>query len=401
MTRRGWWNAATAAIAVALCAALCAANWGGAQQSAPGAAHAPQLIPRTEQERERTYQQHHRVMVNVDVRDESGAPVEGLGAADFTVLAGGAPQKIARLAAADESGAAKSAQVLVVVDAMDDTADELSDYGVDLDHFLRSGPGPVPISLLVLTHTGLQKVAWSTDVGAMMAAYARAVKQEHGMSCTVQRGEEDLSSKLYNLAESPDFVPAGRHSEALGECMSQRFRIAVDSLKKIAAEERQTAGRAVVVWLGSGWPVPTVKGMELLDARERERFFEQVVELSDTLRDSRLTLNAVWRRGPDRVFDLQLAEWDRAFKGAASSAELSRQSVSLAAMAHQSGGQVFASTGDVVGALRECAKDASSFYQVFFDPELSEKAIEFRTIEVKVARPDVTVRSPTAYYAHP
>jgi VWFA-related protein len=341
------------------------------------------------------------VVVNVDVRDRSGEAVKGLGAADFTVLAAGTPQKIARLAAADERSAAKSTHVLVVVDAMNDSADELSDYGVDLDRFLRSGPGPVPMSLLVLTHTGLRKVSWSADAHVMMAEYARTVKQERGMSCTVQRGEEDLSSKLYNLAESPDFVPVGRHSEALGECMSQRFRVAVDALKKLAAEERQTAGRAIVVWLGKGWPVPTEKGMELLDAHERERFFEQVVDLSDTLRDARLTLDAIWKPGQDRVFDLRLAEWDRAFKGAASRAELSRQSVSLAAMAHQSGGQVFANAEDVIGALRECAADAGAFYQVFFDPEPAENAIEFRTIEVKVARPDVTVRNPTVYYAHP
>jgi VWFA-related protein len=381
---------------------LLAACMSAAQQGAPeGAARQPQLTPRTAQERETTYRRHHRVIVNVDVRDGSGAAVKGLRPADFTVLAGGAPQKIVRLAAADQGSAANSAHLLVVIDAMDDTADELSDYGVDLDRFLRSGPGPVPLSLLVLTHTGLQKVPWSADVSVMMAAYARAVKQARRMNCTVQRGAEDLSSKLYQLAESPDFVAVGRHNEALAECMSQRFRIAVDSLKKLAAEERRTAGRAIVVWLGDGWPVPTEKGMERLDAGERQRFFQQVVELSDTLRDSRLTLNAIWRPGPDRVFDLRLAEWDRAFKGAPSRAELSRQSVSVAAMAHLSGGQVFANTEDVAGALRQCSADAGAFYQLFFDPEPAEKAIEFRTIEVKVARPDVTVRSPTAYYAHP
>jgi VWFA-related protein len=291
--------------------------------------------------------------------------------------------------------------VIVLVDGMNNSPEDLTGFRKDLNHMLRSGPLSTPISLLVLNHTGFTRMAPTADSDVLMSDYIREVKGLRGMECTHQPGEDDLSLSTDALAASPDPVSVATHNESTRECLAQRFRISVDSLSKIAAEQRKTPGRTILIWLGGGWPVPTEQGMRLFNANDTERFYEQVIDLTGTLRDAHITLDAIGRRVPGVGVDLRRAEWDRAFRGAASRDALSRQSVSLVAQAHQSGGQVFVNSQHVEDALRACMRDAGSFYQLSFDSEPSTAANEFRAIEVRVNRPGVTVRSATTYYAQP
>jgi hypothetical protein len=71
----------------------------------------------------------------------------------------------------------------------------------------------------------------------------------------------------------------------------------------------------------------------------------------------------------------------------------------------QTGGRVFNQSNDlpadIAAEIAKGAADAGVFYVLSFASDPSDRANEYHSLEVKVARPGVTVRTRTGYYAQP
>ena len=59
------------------------------------------------------------------------------------------------------------------------------------------------------------------------------------------------------------------------------------------------------------------------------------------------------------------------------------------------------STNDLAAAIATCAADAGDYYVLSFDARKSQKPNEYHSIEIKVEKPNATVRTRTGFYAQP
>ena len=73
----------------------------------------------------------------------------------------------------------------------------------------------------------------------------------------------------------------------------------------------------------------------------------------------------------------------------------------LQVLALQSGGLTIESNSDVSGMISRCVADATSWYEIDYDPPPAAKPDEYHHIEIKVNHPGLTVRTRKNYYANP
>jgi hypothetical protein len=112
-----------------------------------------------------------KIHLDVVVTPKSGPPVSGLQQQDFTLLDNKIPQTITSFQAV--TGREAPIEVILVIDAVNATAQNLNYERIEIDKFLRSEGGHLayPIALAVFTDRGIQIVAnFSSDGNALSAA---------------------------------------------------------------------------------------------------------------------------------------------------------------------------------------------------------------------------------------
>jgi len=385
---------------------VCAAQQTPAPQATPHpASDAPiQLIPRTPQEREERYNRLHRVLLNVQVTDSSGRPVRGLRQEDFSILDNQHVQKIATFRAI-EDGAAARAHVLLVIDTLNNTARELAYERKEIEKLLRSGPAVVryPISFVTLVHGEAVVEKASRSVEDLNSELARLTANVHEADCMDDWKNAGLDAK--NMVQTsvddsstmhrPDLV------EGIGNCLNRKFQESIRALFRIAIEEADVPGRTIVIWVGSGWPPLTGPRFSPDTPHQRESFFENLVQVSTKLREAQITLDAVSWPETSRENKLGNVDFDVLSKGTRTVGEAQAASLALPVLASQTGGRVYSHEKGLAADVAHCLDDADAYYVLSFDSAPAADADEFRSIEVKTDRPELTVRSTTVYYAEP
>jgi hypothetical protein len=87
--------------------------------------------------------------------------------------------------------------------------------------------------------------------------------------------------------------------------------------------------------------------------------------------------------------------------GVATADQASSGNLALPVLAYQSGGQVLEESTDLAADIDKCIADAKSYYVLSFDSAPAVNADEYHSLQVKVNKPGLTVRTNTAYYAQP
>jgi hypothetical protein len=144
----------------------------------------------------------------------------------------------------------------------------------------------------------------------------------------------------------------------LGNCENRRFRLSIEQLNHFAKQQADTSGRELLIWIGPGWP-----------------------ELS----------------GPEFRPDTPAS---RSFP-AASQNEASARSLALPVLARLTGGRVLERSMPVSAAIAACIADANSSYVLSFDTAPAATPGEFHSLDVKVSKPGLAVRTTPAYYNQP
>ena len=182
----------------------------------------------------------------------------------------------------------------------------------------------------------------------------------------------------------------------LGNCENRRFRLSIEQLNHFAKQQADTSGRELLIWIGPGWPELSGPEFRPDTPASRQVFFDYLVDLSTSLREAQITLSAAGAQESQRNAQAMKASFP-----AASQNEASARSLALPVLARLTGGRVLERSMPVSAAIAACIADANSSYVLSFDTAPAATPGEFHSLDVKVSKPGLAVRTTPAYYNQP
>ena len=310
--------------------------------------------------------------LDVVVTRKSGPPVSGLEQQDFTLIDNKLPQTITSFRAL--GGTAGRVEVLVVVDAVNVDYEKVAYVRQEIEKFLRADGGhlPQPTALALFTDQGTQiQESLTTDGNALSAALDKYTVGLRTIRRTSQYADAD------------------------------RFNLSMQALRELASREAQRPGRKIILWVSPGWPLLSGPGaVELLDSKEQQQLFANIVAFSTQLLQARITLYSVDPLGATES-ELRANYYEEFVKGVKEPSQVVPGNLALQVIATQSGGLALDFNNDVVALLRQSLADTQAYYELSFDAPEADKPNEYHQLEVKVAKPGLTARTRRGYYAQP
>jgi VWFA-related protein len=311
-----------------------------------------------------------RIYLDVVVTPKSGPPVANLQQQDFVILDNKTPRHATSFQAF--GGSQEPIEVVLVIDAVNTSYQNLSYEREEIDKFLRANGGrlPQPMALAFFTDTGTQfQQGFSTDGNALSTS---------------------LDQQVIGLRTI-------RRNSQFGD--SERVQLSMKALGEIASHEAGRPGRKLILWISPGWPLLSGPRIELT-SRQQDQLFATIVGLSDQLREARITLYSIdplgSGEGVGRTFYYQ-----EFLKGVSKGSQVAVGDLSLQVLATQSGGLAASSSNDLVSLLQQCLADTEAYYAISFDPAPADHRDEYHSLEIQLSKPGLTARTRQGYYAQP
>ena len=312
--------------------------------------------------------------LNVVVTDKSGKPFPGLEEQDFTLLDNKRPQKITSFEAVRGSNANQSPPMEVIL-LMDDINTGITNlaYGrQQVEKFLGRDNGVLshPVLLAFLSDTGLKLTNPSQDGKALTAelnanpAGLRVVTRDQG---------------VYGAGE--------------------RLQLSLNAVGQLVQAEGAKPGRKLVVWISPGWPILTGPRIQL-DSKDRQGIFRNIVLLSENLRRADMTICSIDPLGAAEA-PLRADFYKEFTNGVKKANDAQYGNLALPVLAFQSGGRVLNSSNDIVSQIAAAVSDGDIYYVLRFQASRGEAADQYHSVEVKIDKPGLAVRTRTGYYAQP
>lgn len=311
-----------------------------------------------------------RIDLDVVVTSKSGPAVAGLQQQDFTVFDNKAGQRITSFQA--RNGRQDPIHIILVIDAVNTTYQTIAFERGQIDKFLRANGGRLaqPMTL-----------AFFTDKGTQLA--------------------EGFSSDGNGLSESFDHYDVAlrqiRRSSQYEA--NDRFQLSMTAVRELVEQAAKLPGRKMIFWVSPGWPILSGPHIDL-SYEQQNQIFSSVVGLSTELRQARITLYSVDPLGTNEGVGRTLYYQDF-LKGVSKQSQVNVGDLSLQVLAVQSGGLALAANNDVSQLLEKCMADTEAYYELSFVPASADHRDEYHNILVQVAKPGLTARTRTGYYAQP
>jgi VWFA-related protein len=326
-----------------------------------------------------------RVYVDTVVTQASGTPVSGLQQEDFRLSDNGVPQTITSFIAV--SGREAQISVIVVLD-LRGSSRELATTVEDVKRFLRSGGGELAYSTTIefVTNKGLElRGGPSRDGNAISAS---------------------LKKPAVSILNVEDLVDPRKRQE--------RFAVSFPAFASLVATERDKPGRKIIIWISAGWP-PVVNSDFDPRATKRQvqqlqlQVFGNVVQLTRQLYQGQTTVYSI---SPPSLGDsdsgftneyiyLGRPGRDRDYPAIQSPSDIRWDDLELRPIALRSGGLALYSGHDLASTLRQCIAETVPFYELSFDPMLSDVPNKYHSLNVQVAKPGLAARARRGYYSQP
>lgn len=356
------------------------------------------LIPRSREERERTYRSEHQIRLNVVIVDESDRQVGGLNPNDFTLTDNRQPQKLTSFREVNGSKGIAPANIMLLLDAVNNTSRSIAYEIGEIDRFLGLNQGHLtfPTSLAVLTSSGV-RVSQSSLSGAKLSRESRTLfKNIQPYTCE-------------NSQETSPFPASGHGDKNIGfsvekvndgDCLNKKFVLSLTQLRDLALAQQNTPGRVILIWIGPGWPQLTGPEFQRDTPEIKQNFFDHIVELSRILREAQVTVDAVY--SPDMFPKTEGGSMREGplDEGVPTEDQATASSLALAVIAKQSGGRVLEGR-NIAEYIAKCSADAQTYYALSFDSVPSSKPDEYHSLRVQVNRPGVRVFTTASYYGEP
>jgi VWFA-related protein len=313
-----------------------------------------------------------RMHLDVVVDDKAGNPVSGLELNDFTLLDNNQPARILSFHAvgALAEKPAEPVQAILVLDAANLDFSVIAREREEIDKFLRSNGGklPIPVSLFMVSDDGVKILVQPSIDGNSVAAQL-----------------DQANVALRSITRASGFNGA-----------IERLELSIRSLNSLVSVVGSKPGRKLLVWVGDGWPLLDAPDITF-SSKGEQQLFSEIVRMSASLRESRITLYSVSEGFPGpRTFLYQ-----GYLKGVRSSKQVNPANLSDKVFAVQSGGRALGPSNDLAGEFAKCIEDAAPYYTLTFDPPHPEKPGEYHDLKVQIAKPGLTARTNTGYYDQP
>ncbi len=321
-----------------------------------------------------------RMHIDVEVTDKGGAPVGGLKAGDFKLLVDKKPVEATGFSAveetvvesSDQGGAVRTSsepvEVILVLDEVNIGFTQVSYVRQQVEKYLRMNGGRLaaPTRLVVFSSAGIRMQNQATLDGNGMA---------------------DFVSKL-----DPGLRVMKSSSGAEGA--NEMFELSLKNFSIIAENQLHNNGRKLLLWLGPGWPL-VHNERTVYNESDHAHNYSAIQMLLNLMREARITVYDV-RNYAD---DMAVNDYYEAFlKPVKQVQDSDPADLALGVLAVESGGRVTDPSNDLAAELAKCVNDASAYYTMRFEPVGIGKPGRYHSIEVKVTRPGVKVRSVTGYY---
>jgi len=203
------------------------------------------------------------VRLDITVTDQSGSPVTGLKAEDFTLFDNGQPQKLVSFRAHDTAAnkAHEPVEIILLLDALNLSTQQATIAEKEAEKFLREDQGRLryPAMVYRLTEDGLSASTHPTTDGNALAEEIA--------------GRSQPRTIRYPPPHADGLLLAGNYS------FNRNF-LSHHALGTIAIEARRRPGRKLLFWIGQGWP----------RLSEGQVSFDGIVEFSTRLREARIRM---------------------------------------------------------------------------------------------------------------
>jgi VWFA-related protein len=318
---------------------------------------------------------NRQITLDVVVTDKSGKPVTGLQQQDFTLLDNKQPQKLLSFQAVEGAKTADPpVSVVLLVDEVNTNFTNVSIGRAQVEKFLKHDGGELPrdVSLAVLSDSGLAMSNVATRDGNALAAELNQNK-----------------AGLRSITRSQGIYGA-----------DDRIGLSLNALQELADYEAPRPGRKLVIWISPGWPLLSGPRDELTN-KDQQRLFNNIIGLSDRLRQARITLYSVDPLGTADTGGFRTSYYEEFVKGVKKPNQVRLGNLSLQVIATQSGGRVLISNNDVAGEIATSVADANAFYVLTFDGLVGDGPNEYHSLEFKFDKPGLKALTRTGYYAQP
>jgi VWFA-related protein len=339
-----------------------------AQRELPAPLSSPEAIPLELRDRPEGL-----IKLDVMVTDATGKPVAGLFASNFRLSESGREQKILSFQGFTGRGAGTepAVKVIVLIDTLDISRDLERTERKAVTDFLRKNGGHLarPTSVFLLSGTGLWAVAHPSEDG----------------------------NSLAHQIDHNDFMAVGRHvARILGGAphMDNALETELQALGHIAAVERQSSGRKLLLWVGPGWGVGPGRASGITSSSAA---FDAVCWFSTLLREAQIALYTFSVGETDPRGELYKSRLSSAISpNATDERDLDRK-----VLAVQSGGRVIESGLDLETEIEKCVQEAGPFYRISFDPLSAGHVNEYHDLGIEVDQPALNAHTNTGYYDQP
>lgn len=190
------------------------------------------LIPRTKEQRDQAYKADHRITLIAKVTDLDGKPMTGLSSGSFDLLDNQMAQKISDFHELDASTFAANAQVVVVLDGINDGGSAIGPLRKDLDKFLSQSSRPLPLQLSLAFVSDVPRLLVQDSVASMSADSGVIQTQP-----TTDRAK--INSELTELAHHSHQIDClEADGSARSYCLAEHFTASLKALMKISGAGR-------------------------------------------------------------------------------------------------------------------------------------------------------------------
>ncbi|HZD77007.1 MAG TPA: VWA domain-containing protein, partial [Acidobacteriaceae bacterium] len=135
--------------------------------------------------------------------------------------------------------------------------------------------------------------------------------------------------------------------------------------------------------------------------RVRQSQFNTIVEMTQQLREARVTLYNIDAIDPGSRAQLRADYYKEFLKGVTSARRVDSGALSLPVFAVHTGGRVNEASSDLSTLLNGCIAEARFYYTLSFDPPRADHTDEYHDLAVKLDKPGMIARTNTGYYAEP
>ena len=366
------------------------------------AAQYPTLKTRPKEDRDRQFQATHRITVNVQVTDDTGKPVTDLDAKDFTILDNQQPRKLVSFHSIDGQAMSDATEVVIVLDAVNSTAQALEAEKNGVFRFLAQshGPLPYPTSFVLWSNGHIKATNATIDRNAVGRAFVNMTKSLHSNACAPKDASVAQAVKGGG-AEALSTSSTGSGGAGAATCLQVHFKDSVSALDGIAQEQLAIGGRTLLIWVGPGWPLLSDAEFQQASQKARQGFFQELVTVLHDMRAAQVTLDAVGPRDATREAEIAHVDLHTLTAGTATPESAGPSCLALPVLAQQTGGRVMAASDDVAADLGKLLDDGDWYYTISFNAPPAQNGVELHALEVKVSRPDLHVRTLTEYYTEP